>query len=556
MAFQQLIVTSGSTQTSQAERRSANYKPTIWSYDFVKSLRSEYKEEIYARQAHKMKDEVKCLISGVMDPLAKLELIDIIQRLGLKYQFEAEIKKAIEVIYKDTNNTWLVDNLHATAIWFRLLRQHGYDVPQDVFKRFRDETGNFRASLSEDVEGLLHLYEASFLGFEGENIIEEAKTFTTEHLKNIIGDISPTLARKVAHALDMPLHWRFARLEARWFIDSYAQEQNMNPTLIQLAKFDYNMVQSIHRKEVRKLASWWVEMGLDKMSFTRDRLVEHYFWSMGILFEPEYGPFRYMGTKVICFVTVIDDIYDVYGSLEELELFTDFVYRWDVSEIHKLPCNIKTCLLAMYNTSNEIGYWTLKERGFNIIPYLSKAWADLCKAYLKEAKWYHGGYKPTLEEYLANAVVSIAGPLVLLCCYFLTTDKITEEALNYIDKLPSIIRCSSMLARLTNDLGTSSDELARGDNPKSIQCYINETGASEAMAREYIKSLIDETWKTLNEDMLKRYPFSEPFLSAIPNTGRISQCFYQHGDGHGVPDTWTRDHLISLLVNPIPFKEW
>ncbi|CAK9161376.1 unnamed protein product [Ilex paraguariensis] len=415
-------------------------------------------EEKYVSQIDQLKGEMKCLINGVMDPLAKLELIDAVQRLGLKYQFEKEIKKAVTSIYEDSNNAWLRDDIYAIALQFRILRQHGCNVSQDVFERFLwDKTGGFKTSFCEDVKGLLSLYEASFFGFEGETIMDEAKTFTTTHLKDIKGDIPPSLARKVGHALDMPLHWRLERVEARWFIDTYEQEQNMNPILLRLAKLDYNIVQSVYQKEARKLASWWVDTNLNKMSFARDRLVEHYFWSIGTVSEPQYGPFRFMTTKIICFITIIDDIYDVYGSLEELELFTDLVDRWDINGIDKLPCNIKTCLLAMYNTSNEIGYWTLKEQGFNIIPYLSKAWADICKAFLKEAKWYHGGYKPTLEEYLENAVVSISVPLILLCCCLLTTNKITQEALDYIDKLPSIMRYSSMIVRLTDDLGTSSD---------------------------------------------------------------------------------------------------
>lgn len=39
--------------------------------------------------------------------------------------------------------------------------------------------------------------------------------------------------------------------------------------------------------------------------------------------------------------------------------------------------NIRTVLLAMFNTTNEIGYWTMQERDFNILPYLSKQVRDL-----------------------------------------------------------------------------------------------------------------------------------------------------------------------------------
>nr|AIO10970.1 limonene synthase [Eleutherococcus trifoliatus] len=535
----------------ELNRRSANYPPSFWDYNFVKSLTSDYTEEKYVSQVEKLKDEVQHLINGDMDvPLLMLELIDSVQRLGLKYKFEKDIKKALDVIYNDKNDAWLSSDLYSTALQFRLLRQHGYDVPQDVFERFKNENGSFKASICEDVKGLLSLYEASFFGFKGEDIIDEAKAFATKHLKKIKGNLSPSMVRKVNHALDMPLHWKLPRMEARWFIDTYEQEPNKNPNLLQLAKLDYNIVQSIHQKEVGELARWWVDLGLDKVTFSRDRLMEHYFWCNGMVSDPQYGAFRDMTTKVTCFITLIDDVYDVYGSIEELELFTDFVDRWDITEIDKLPNNIKAVLLAMFNGTNDIGYWTLKERGFNIIPYLSKQWAKLCKAYFTEAKWFHQGYKPTLDEYLDNAVVSIAAPIMLFCSYFLTTDKITVDALNYIDKLPSIMWCPSMLLRLTNDLGTSSGELARGDSLKAVQCYMNDTGATEEVAREHIKSLVHETWKTLNKDMLGSYPFSEACLTANPNLGRTTQCMYQHGDGHGIPDRWTKDNVISLLVEP------
>lgn len=64
-----------------------------------------------------------------------------------------------------------------------------------------------------------------------------------------------------------------------------------------------------------------------KLNFARDRLVESFLWSVGLSYEPEYELCREWLTKVMNFVLIIDDIYDVYGSLEELEIFTDAVER-------------------------------------------------------------------------------------------------------------------------------------------------------------------------------------------------------------------------------------
>ena len=49
--------------------------------------------------------------------------------------------------------------------------------------------------------------------------------------------------------------------------------------------------------------------------------------TVGLAFEPEYRSFRKWLTKVINLILIIDDVYDVYGSLEELKQFTKAVER-------------------------------------------------------------------------------------------------------------------------------------------------------------------------------------------------------------------------------------
>lgn len=79
---------------------------------------------------------------------------------------------------------------------------------------------------------------------------------------------------------------------------------------------------------------------------------------------------------------------------------------------------------------------------------------------------------------------------------------------------------------------------------------MNQTGVSEEAARHYIMELIQETWKTTNQDMLGEYPFSKLFKSACPNLGRAAHFFYQYG--HGISDQETKDRITKLLVDPIP----
>lgn len=73
---------------------------------------------------------------------------------------------------------------------------------------------------------------------------------------------------------------------------------------------------------------WWTKLGVvEKLPFARNRLTENYLWTVGWAFEPEHWSFRDAQTKGNCFVTMIDDVYDVYGNLDELELFTRVVDR-------------------------------------------------------------------------------------------------------------------------------------------------------------------------------------------------------------------------------------
>ena len=69
--------------------------------------------------------------------------------------------------------------------------------------------------------------------------------------------------------------------------------------------------------------------------------MESFLWTVGVIFEPQYGYCRRMSTKVNTLITIIDDVYNVYGTLDELELFTDAVDRLlfvllSISSMHDL----------------------------------------------------------------------------------------------------------------------------------------------------------------------------------------------------------------------------
>nr|QCF60504.1 beta-pinene synthase [Salvia dorisiana] len=543
----------------QIERRSGNYSPSRWDVDFIQSLHSDYKEERHMRRAGELIMQVKMMLNNETGSVRQLELIDELQRLGLSDHFQKEFKEILNSIYLDNKyykneETKEERDLYSTALAFRLLREHGFHVAQEVLECFKNEKGDFKPNLVDDTRGLLQLYEASFLLTKGENTLELAREFATKHLQDKLDNkTDDNLSTWIQYSLDIPIHWRIQRANASMWINAYKERPDMDPVLLELAILDLNVVQAQFQDELKQDLGWWRNTSfVEKLPFARDRLVECYFWTTGIVQPRQHTNPRITVGKVNALITTIDDVYDVYGTLEELEQFTEAIRRWDISTIDQLPSYMQLCFLALDNFVNDTAYDVLKKHGFNAIPYLRKSWRDLVEAYLIEAKWYHSAHKPNLEEYLNISWISIGATVILTHAFFGVTPAITKDACDALYGYHDIVRWSAIILRLTDDLGTSLDEVSRGDVPKSIQCYMNDNNASEEEARAHVKWMIGETWKKMNEARVaKDSPFCEDFVGCAVDLGRMAQYMYHYGDGHGIQHPIIHQQMTDCLFHPI-----
>ncbi|KAG8370962.1 hypothetical protein BUALT_Bualt13G0037700 [Buddleja alternifolia] len=450
-------------------RRSGNYKPPFWDFDYIQSLNSKYKEERHLRRASELKAQVETLLEATMILLEPKYLI--------------------------------VSRTRMMNLSLFLVK-----TPTDCYK---------------------------------EKILDQAREFATIFLEKNLDQkliIDQNLSLLVRHALEIPLDWNVPRTNARWFIEAHGKRPDMNPIVLELAKLDFNIVQAIHQEELKNVS----------------RIVEDYIWSVGMIEPPEYGYQRVMFAKLIGLVTTVDDIFDVYGTLEELQLFEEAFQRWDIELIDQLPDYMQVCYLAVYNFINEVAYDVLNDKGgIVIIKYLRKLWTDLTRSYMQEAKWYHNGHTPTMDEYINNALISSGTPAVLTHLFFMLRNPIQKEAVDELYKYHDIVRWPSIITRLVDDIGTSTEEMERGDAPKTIQCYMNETGASYKEAQEYTMFLVREAWKKLNEEPIANSPFSRDFITCSINMGRMTHYVYLHGDGQGVQHSGIKDRTTDLLFNPI-----
>nr|QCT83300.1 geraniol synthase [Gardenia jasminoides] len=488
-------------------------------------------------------------LRSTSEPLKAMNLIDTLQRLGLAYHFEDDMNAILSQLSSSDQSG---EDLLTTALRFRLLRHNGHKISSGIFQKFMDKNGKLKDSPKEDAQGLLSLYEASHLGANGEDILLEAMKFTEAHLKQSLPSLPTQFAKKVSNSLELPRHRRMARLEARRYIQEYSEEIGHDPNLLELAKLDYNKVQSLHQMELSEISRWWKQLGLvDKLTFARDRPLECFLWTVGILPEPRYSNCRIELAKTIAILLVIDDIFDTHGTIDELVLFTNAIRRWDLEAMEELPEYMRICYMALYNTTNEICYRVLKENGWSVLPYLKATWIDMIEGFMLEASWYNNGQVPNMEEYVENGVTTAGAYMALVHLFFLIGQGVTEDNVKLLMKpYPKLFSCSGRILRLWDDLGTAKEEQERGDLASSIQLFMRENNITcDEEGRKRILQLIDNLWKDLNWELMSRNAMPLAIIKAAFNMARSSQVVYQHEEESYFSSV--DNYVESLFFTPI-----
>lgn len=73
---------------------------------------------------------------------------------------------------------------------------------------------------------------------------------------------------------------------------------------------------------------WWKELDFEKkLPYVRDRIVESFFWALIVYYEPCHSHARLFLCKIVEMMTVVDDTYDAYATIDELTLFTNALQR-------------------------------------------------------------------------------------------------------------------------------------------------------------------------------------------------------------------------------------
>ncbi|CAJ1978705.1 unnamed protein product [Sphenostylis stenocarpa] len=514
---------------SNSTRHTATFHPSIWGDYFLSYDPTSDEDDSHVKQVPLLKEDVRKMIVSPVDysSLFKLNFINSVQLLGVSYHFEHEIDEALHQIYeiatKDNNIISHDDDLHHLALLFRLLRQQGYRISSvcyniglhqyglvSIEKCRIDETGNFKESIVNDVEGMLSLYEAAQLRIHGEEILEEAYSFTLIQLtRSLTTKLSPFLSGLVHHSLAQSLR--------------------------------------------KGMPRWWIkDLNVSKnFPFVRDRIVEVCFWILGVYYEPQYCLARGIMMKVLAITSIIDDVYDAYGTIDELKILTNAIERKDISSLVNLPEYVKLCYVALFDVFEEIQKELRKQGKEFFVKYAEQQMKRLVQAYLTQATWFHHNHTPTVEEYMEVASMS-SGLAMLTSVSFLGMEDTTEEALIWATSNPKLIVAASTIGRLTNDIAGSEFEQERGHVVSSLDCYVKQHNTSRQNAIKELLKLIESAWKDINEQCLNPTQLPIALLMRVLNLARTTDVIYKDGDRYTNSGGIMKDYIKALLVNKIP----
>ncbi|CAN6362751.1 unnamed protein product [Urochloa humidicola] len=536
------------------------FKPCVWGDFFVNYTPppTQKPEKWMRERADQLRGQVrgKLEASKAMGTAHMLMLVDKLERLGVADHFCKDIDMALSQVHMEELDNGSSNELHIVALRFRLLRQHGFWVSSDVFDKFRDGTGNFREDLSNDVQGLLSLYNAAHMAIPAEKALDDAIAFTRRHLEAAKGNLRSPMSEQVSRALKVPLPRFMPRLEATHFILEYKQEEDHDTEILELATLDYALLNSLHLKELKDLTLWWRDLYEDvKLPYTRDRIVEMYFWAFGIFHAEEYSRARKNLTKIVALISLMDDTYDVHASIEEALKFNEAIQRWDESAVTILPEYLHMVYIKTLSNFREFEDMLEPNKKYGV-SYVKEAYKVLSQSYLKEAIWCNQNHVASFREHLHLTAVSAGFPTLSMSAW-MGAGHVATEVFEWALSVPEIFRATGEIGRLLNDIAAYKKGKNKQDTASSVECYMKEHGCTGEEAASACAAMVEHAWRKINRASMELNPVLLPAARLVSlGLSQTSEIFYYGGRDAYTYGSDLRDVVNCLFLEPLAVLNW
>ncbi|XVF80434.1 hypothetical protein PTKIN_Ptkin15bG0072600 [Pterospermum kingtungense] len=449
--------------------------------------------------------------------------VDRLQRLGISRYFRPEIKECLDYVHRywsEDGICWArntrVHDIDDTAMGFRLLRLHGYEVSADVFRHF-EKDGEFFCFVGQSTQaitGIFNLYRASQVQFPGDKILEDAKRFSSKFLREKQAAdqlldkwiITKDLPGEVGFSLKIPWYASLPRVETRFYIEQYGGEDDVwigktlyrmpyvnNNVYLDLAKLDYNNCQALHQKEWNCMQMWYSEMRLGDFGVSRRSLLLTYFLAVASIFEPERTQERLAWAKTAFLVETIASSFK--NGTKSTALRKAFVHAYtsvmdaQFSHLNKreLDSNktIQKLIGTLLRTLNHLSLDILVAHGRDIGCNIRRAWEKWMLFWVEEGDRHQG-----LAELVVQTINLISGRWSL------------EELLSH----PEHDRLSNLTNTICHQLC-----LYRNEKVHDVGCYSTvdteqtKTHKIEYDMQELVQLVLQNSSDDFNSDMKQTF---------------------------------------------------
>ncbi|GLT82993.1 hypothetical protein SLE2022_013080 [Rubroshorea leprosula] len=356
---------------------------------------------------------------------------------------------------------------------------------------------------------MLNVHRATDLMFLGEYELEEARSFSRKLLEKYVsmgnGERS-FLKTMIKHELSVPWIARLDHLEHRMWVEDkdmnalwagktsfHRLSSFRNEKLKKLAVRDYEFRQSIYRTELEELTRWSRKWGLVNLGFAREKTTYCYFALAACVSLPYNSALRMMVAKSAILITIADDFFDSHGSLHDLKTLISAIRRWDGKSLNG---HCKTIFDVLDDLVKEIAAKHLHSQGSDITNHLQHLWYETFISWLVEAQWSRSQCVPSMEEYLAIGMTSIAAHTLVLPISCFLTPSIPNHKLQR-NQYETLTKLLMLITRLLNDIQSYRKEEEQG-KLNTVLLYLKENPEADIEdSIAYVKGMLETKKKEL-----------------------------------------------------------